>query len=273
MPKMDPFYEGCDIYDEYHHVLEGGDDSDGTGSGNDVADATPASRPSLWGRKVRPNNMKAKSSTSSAATSTAAAAAAASTPEGIIHMILARKRTKRILAFGKRDFVFLSVKDEPLEDGTWVSGTVSVETPSNVFPRTLGYTRAFQDSVAFYKPLLGKNNSKEDNESSGGSTKLTIVCRIDLNDSSENGGTGGWIPMWLFVKTIGATGARSVLNMRKALLEEKKERQRQQKQEDATAKDSTMATTRGGGEIKDNDGASDRQWLLGPFHWLGLGCF
>jgi len=123
-----------------------------------------------------------------------------------IHMILARKRTKRILTFGKREFVFLSVKDEPLENGTWVSGTVSVESPTKI-PRNELYTRAFQDSIAFYEPLEKSR------------TKLTIVCRIDLNDSSEDG-AGGWIPMWLYVKTIGATGARSVLNMRKALLED-----------------------------------------------------
>lgn len=100
-----------------------------------------------------------------------------------VHMILARKRTSRILAFGKRDLVFLSVRDEPLEDGTWVSGTVSVQTPS--IPRQKGYTRAFQDSIAFYKPM--DDNTK---------THLTIVCRIDLNDSGE-GGEGGFIPMWI----------------------------------------------------------------------------
>ena len=50
---------------------------------------------------------------------------------------------------------------------------------------------------------------------------MTIVCRIDLNDSSEDG-AGGWIPMWLYVKTIGATGVRSVMNMRKALLDDQK---------------------------------------------------
>lgn len=120
-----------------------------------------------------------------------------------VHMILARKRTQRILAFGKRDFVFLSVSDRPMKDGTWVSGSVSVRTPN--IPRQEGYTRAYQDSIAFYKPLEG--NKK---------TSVTIVCRIDLNDSTD-GGSGGFMPMWIYVKTIGATGARSVLSMRKAL--------------------------------------------------------
>jgi hypothetical protein len=123
-----------------------------------------------------------------------------------VHMILAQKRTQRILAFGKRDFVFLSVTDQPMKDGTWVSGSVSVQTPK--IPRQAGYTRAYQDSIAFYKPL--EDNTK---------TRVTIVCRIDLNDSTD-GGSGGFMPMWLYVKTIGATGARSVLSMRKALEEQ-----------------------------------------------------
>lgn len=123
-----------------------------------------------------------------------------------VHMILCRKRTKRILAFSKRDMVFLSVTDEPLPDGTWVSGTVAVRTPQ--IPREPGYTRAFQDSVAFYKPIEG--NTK---------TALTIVCRIDLNDSGHDG-SGGFIPMWLYVKTVGRTGALSVQNMKNALEEE-----------------------------------------------------
>lgn len=142
MPKMDPFYEGVDIYGEYTHKQA--------------------------------------------------------------HMILCRKRMKRLLAFGKRDLVFLSVIDAPLDDGTWVSGTVSVHTDK--IPRQSGYTRAFQDSIAFYKPL------------SDGSTALTIICRIDLNDSSPKG-SGGFIPMWLYVKTIGTTATQSVSRMRDALVE------------------------------------------------------
>jgi hypothetical protein len=129
-----------------------------------------------------------------------------------VHIILARKRTKRILAFGKRDFCFLSVTDEPLPDGTWVSGSVSVKTP--MVPREKGYTRGFQDSIAFYKPL--EDNTK---------TALTIICRIDLNDSSE-GGAGGFVPMWIYVKTIGKTGAMSVIRMRQALIEQKQLRLR-----------------------------------------------
>ncbi|OEU06557.1 hypothetical protein FRACYDRAFT_265833 [Fragilariopsis cylindrus CCMP1102] len=172
----------------------------------------------------------------------------------------ARKRTKRILAFGKREFVFVSVTgDKPLDDGTWVSGTVSVEfnetktdsdsdsdnnegddengndtttattTTTSLPYRNKSYTRAFQDSIAFYKPIPpsagGSASSSSSASLSGERTKLTIICRIDLNDSSSStsdggGGGGGCIPMWLYVKTIGITGARSVLNMRRALLEE-----------------------------------------------------
>ena len=161
------------------------------------------------------------------------------------------------MAFGKREFLFVSVEDKPLKDGTWVSGTVSVEingsdngdesdtnnrkrsSSSSSLPslrRNKSYTRAFQDSIAFYKPVPGRGVASSSsqshiattpNEATGSGddsallsrTKLTIVCRIDLNDSSEEG-TGGCIPMWLYVKTIGVTGARSVLNMRRALLEE-----------------------------------------------------
>jgi START domain len=142
-------------------------------------------------------------------------------PESGVDMTLCRKTTKRILAFGKRDLVFLSVVDRPLEDGTWVSGSVSVVTPH--VPRHPGYTRAFQDSIAFYRPL--DNNTR---------TNLTIVCRIDLNDSGRDG-SGGWIPMWLYVKTIGVTAVESVLRMRHAIVgqlpQDEMQRQQQQQQQ------------------------------------------
>jgi hypothetical protein len=115
------------------------------------------------------------------------------------------------LAFAKRDLTFLSVTDAPLPDGTWVSGSVSVQT-DQWLPREAGYTRAFQDSIAFYKPLNGNTE-----------TDITIVCRIDLNDSGDEG-QGGFIPMWVYVKMIGMTGAASIVNMRQALVEEKEAR-------------------------------------------------
>eukprot|EP00547_Thalassionema_nitzschioides_P003088 CAMPEP_0194208778 /NCGR_PEP_ID=MMETSP0156-20130528/7132_1 /TAXON_ID=33649 /ORGANISM="Thalassionema nitzschioides, Strain L26-B" /LENGTH=242 /DNA_ID=CAMNT_0038935811 /DNA_START=73 /DNA_END=798 /DNA_ORIENTATION=+ len=98
------------------------------------------------------------------------------------NMTLARKRTKRILgAFGKRDFAFVSVGHKSNdEDDVLLSGTVSVIT-EDVIPRQPGYTRAFQDSIAFYRPLPNDQ------------THLTIICRIDLNDSY---GEGGSMPMW-----------------------------------------------------------------------------
>ena len=123
---------------------------------------------------------------------------------------ICRKTMKRILMFDPRDLVFISVtQDDPLPDGTLVSGTVSVQTP--LLPRTKGYVRAFQDSIATYKPL------------DASTTELTIICRIDLNDHTAEHNEG-MIPMWLYVKTIGITGAQSVIRMRNALLEESKAR-------------------------------------------------
>lgn len=124
-----------------------------------------------------------------------------------IEMRLARKTLKRIVAFGKRDFTFVSVSDHPRGDGAWVSGTVSVVTDQ--IPRDKSYTRAFQDSIAFYEPVT--------DEAGNPATKLTIVFRIDLNDSSD-GGNGGFIPMFMYVKTVGSTGMLSVQNMKKQLL-------------------------------------------------------
>ena len=126
-----------------------------------------------------------------------------------IEMRLARKRLKRIVAFGKRDFTFVSVSDTPRSDGAWVSGTVSVVTDQ--IPRKKGYTRAFQDSIAFYEAVTDDDNTGKE------MTKLTIVFRIDLNDSSD-GGNGGFVPMWMYVKTVGSTGMLSVQNMKKQLL-------------------------------------------------------
>mmetsp|Transcript_17154 Transcript_17154/g.39621 ORF Transcript_17154/g.39621 Transcript_17154/m.39621 type:complete len:412 (+) Transcript_17154:122-1357(+) len=205
MPKMDPFYEGLDIYGEYS--VSGANSSNGNTTASELVDEE-ANGVSGIGVDVN-----------------------------VVKMILARKRTKRILAFGKREFVFVSVEDTPLKDGTWVSGTVSVEVPEpnevhderemrtssgDASPKALpllrrnkSYTRAFQDSIAFYKPLPATSTSGAIDYR----TRLTIVCRIDLNDSSGEHGSGGCIPMWLYVKTIGITGARSVLNMRRCLLE------------------------------------------------------
>ncbi|VEU34309.1 unnamed protein product [Pseudo-nitzschia multistriata] len=182
MPRMDPFYEGLDVYGEY--AVASGSGGEGDKSDHDAARCQ------------------------------------------LVRMILARKRTKRILAFGKREFVFVSVEDTPLQDGTWVSGTVSVQVDESSLKsplkRNKSYTRAFQDSIAFYKPLPSRAATEGkagggDADHRSGRTGLTIVCRIDLNDSN---GRGGCIPMWLYVKTIGATGAKSVWNMRRCLLEE-----------------------------------------------------
>jgi hypothetical protein len=80
---------------------------------------------------------------------------------------LCRKRMTRLFAFGKRDMVFLSVEDalpaartdnnKSNENGTTlVSGSVSVTTDR--IPRQKGYTRAYQDSISFYKAVPRHGN-------------------------------------------------------------------------------------------------------------------
>jgi len=125
-------------------------------------------------------------------------------------MKLARKTTSRIVTFGKRDFTFVSVSDKRASrDGSkWVSGTVSVVTES--IPPYQGYVRAYQDSIAFYERM------DSDDRNGTPQMKLTIVFRLDLNDSRMGGG-GGYIPMWIYVKTVGATGMASVQNMKREL--------------------------------------------------------
>ena len=129
---------------------------------------------------------------------------------GVVSMELARKRTKRLLTFGKRDFTFVSVSDIPMNEGVWVSGTISIIS-DKLLPRKKGYTRGFQDSIAFYEAIP---SSDDDNPQKR--TKLTMIFKIDLNDSGE-GGDGGSIPMWLYIKTVGTTGLLSISNMRKQL--------------------------------------------------------
>uniref|UniRef100_A0A7S0B013 START domain-containing protein n=1 Tax=Minutocellus polymorphus TaxID=265543 RepID=A0A7S0B013_9STRA len=134
---------------------------------------------------------------------------------GKVHMVLARKRAKRLVAFGKRDFLFVSVSDAPRSDGVLVSGTVSVVTPK--YPRVEGYVRAYQDSIGFYEPHADDPKTGEPR------TSVTIVCRIDLNDSGE-GGEGGLVPMWLYTQTIGLSGSSSLAKMRKQMRLEMEER-------------------------------------------------
>lgn len=115
---------------------------------------------------------------------------------------------REVYPFGHRN-----CKLSGLAGGIWFSQLCST-TMVVLFtrPRTPPYTRGFQDSVAFYKPMEG--NTKTD---------LTIMCRIDLNDTGEDG-SGGSIPMWLYVKTIGFTAVQSMVRMRKAILDDIKEK-------------------------------------------------
>jgi len=130
---------------------------------------------------------------------------------GVVEMSLVRKRTKRLFTFGKRDFTILSVSEVPKKNGVWVSGIVSVNTKD--VPRVKGYTRAFQDSISFYEtisPEIGQGKQKP-------RTKVTIVFRFDLNDSMDGGG-GGAIPMWLYVKTVGPATLASFTTLKKLLV-------------------------------------------------------
>ena len=63
---------------------------------------------------------------------------------------------------------------------------------------------------------------------------LTIVCRIDLNDSAD-GGVGGAVPMSFYTSTIGMTGLISMNSMRSELrkrLDVKLQQQQQQQQQE-----------------------------------------
>jgi hypothetical protein len=137
MPKMDPFYEGVQVHGEY-----------------ELAVSDPHPRQHSHRQLAYPaGSMSSQPRHASTlhGTSTTDGTGLSRRVHRTVRMILCRKRMKRLLAFGKRDLVFLSVtEDEPLADGTRVSGTVSVRT--NLLPRVPGYTRAFQDSIAFYKP-------------------------------------------------------------------------------------------------------------------------
>mmetsp|Transcript_8318 Transcript_8318/g.12810 ORF Transcript_8318/g.12810 Transcript_8318/m.12810 type:complete len:271 (+) Transcript_8318:58-870(+) len=124
---------------------------------------------------------------------------------GKAKMFLARKLSKRILCYGKRDFSLLSVVDtSSRDDGMLVSGTLSVVSPDHI-PRQSGFTRAYQDMVCFYKPL-GRDQME-----------LTIILKTDLNDSVEDEGTGGYFPMGIVVKTLGYTGPEAMRSLRKVL--------------------------------------------------------
>ena len=105
------------------------------------------------------------------------------------NMVVARKRSKSILGFGRRDFSLLTAVTSsvgPRSDGTLVSGTISVIAPM-LIPRYEGFTRAFQDMVCFYKPAGRHSDGTQQ-------TELTIMMRTDLNDSTH-GGVGGAVPM------------------------------------------------------------------------------
>ena len=125
-----------------------------------------------------------------------------------------RKRYTRLLTFGRRDFTFVQVSDIPRPDGIRVSGIISVITDR--LPKIKGYTRAFQHSIAIYEPFPLSSSSNTNSPNTNRNTKVTVIGRVDLNDSSD-GGDGGNIPMWLYVKTVGRTGVHFCRTLRKEL--------------------------------------------------------
>lgn len=170
---------------------------------------------------------------------------------GDVDMVLARKRSKRLFSFGKRDFAFLSVSDTTKKrsnthhnlptnpdnvsdlalssspddatvgSDTRVSASVSIVTTR--LPRQKGYTRAYQDSVGFYESL-GVNPTTGEPR-----MRLTVICRVDLNDSSEDG-EGGAVPMWLYLRSAGTTGPMSIRKLQREVLMDVQERRRQQQE-------------------------------------------
>jgi hypothetical protein len=144
-----------------------------------------------------------------------------------VAMVLAKKRTKRIVVYGKRDFTFVSVSDIPRsDDGAWASGTISVITPH--LPRDPSYVRGFQDSIAMYEVL------PKDHETGEPRSLLTIVCRIDLNDSAD-GGVGGAVPMSFYTSTIGMSGLISMTSMRSELRKRLDVKLQEEKEEEEEA--------------------------------------
>jgi len=138
-----------------------------------------------------------------------------------LQMTLARKKTKRLVTFGKRDFTFLSVSERP-RDGAWVSGTVSVATAR--MPKEQGYVRAYQDSVSYYEAL------EPDNNTGVSRMRMSMLFRLDLNEARSGRG-GGHVPMWIYVKTAGTTAMASVQNMKRQLELHAKEKGSSEKDE------------------------------------------
>mmetsp|Transcript_4995 Transcript_4995/g.8204 ORF Transcript_4995/g.8204 Transcript_4995/m.8204 type:complete len:277 (-) Transcript_4995:49-879(-) len=128
---------------------------------------------------------------------------------GTAQMVMARKLSTRIFGFGRRDFSLLSIVEDhdapKRNDGVLVSGSISVIAPEHI-PRYQGFTRAFQDMVCFYKAV-------DSNAEGHDQTELTIILRTDLNDSTD-GGSGGYVPMWLVAKTLGIAGSKAMHGLR-----------------------------------------------------------
>ena len=100
----------------------------------------------------------------------------------IVEVIIGRRRTKRLLTFGKREMILATFKEE---GDDWTN--VGVRSINHLeYPPGGKYTRAFQDMIV---------SMKEGNE--GEYTDVRCVMKVDL---------GGMIPRGIFRKMVGQTG-------------------------------------------------------------------
>lgn len=131
--------------------------------------------------------------------------------------------TKRLLVYGKRDFALASIEEHrpsppsPSSPHAWTYTTAVLSMPDHpLMPEASGYTRAYQDMVAFYTPLgekkkgrKGWGRRKEGETGEGqGRSRVSMLMRTDLR---------GNIPLWLFSKTCGHTGLHVLQTLQKVV--------------------------------------------------------
>lgn len=124
--------------------------------------------------------------------------------------------------YGKRDFALASLEEHrpsppssspPL---AWTHTTAVLSMPDHpLMPEVTGYTRAYQDMVAFYTPLGEKTKKgwgrKKGGKGQGegeGRSRVSMLMRTDLR---------GNIPLWLFSKTCGHTGLHVLQTLQKVV--------------------------------------------------------
>ena len=83
----------------------------------------------------------------------------------------------------------------------------------------------------------------------------------DNDDDSAQG--GGWIPMWLYVKTIGITGAKSITNMRDVLIQQHQLNHDREKESDGSSTKETNVGIHEEDDDEDRTQESNQQLLEG----------